>query len=438
MRYHGDSAGRVPPAGPPGQQQPPPMGRPARPPVGAPPRPPGGGQVGPPPGWPPVPSTPPHREVALTLTTIALCLLSVLSSGATIWFFTRNDSSSVAPGTAEHAGGDGGAGRSGWEPAGPLGIDDPRPPEPIESPGGDGGEVGAAVLDAVRTAGFTYGRSEGYRAARISCHLTQPVDQVPTVQDVRIGIDDDEVVEVSADLEVDRPWENLPTADQADDPFAQGPDYDIRADAGRLLLDIGSAVVGESDSDEVRAAVRTAMEGTTVDIDTAAYHGWVSLSEAYGTLTLRIADEDNYGVAITQRPLFYLTATQVEKVIEEQGTSCERAAESSTCRADDVAATVHFPRPPGSGHHVIDKIEITAPAAAGGQANPTMVAVATALAEQPIAIYGNADGVGGWVSRCFGEATNRISQGGATLTCTPTLDGTVESPKIVDYTFVLR
>lgn len=382
------------------------------------------------PGWP-VPPTPAKKSRRGLVVLGIIGLVLVVVGGAAVAGIWLGPGGSAAGESADNEPPGGGA------PPEELGIDDPRTPEPVESPGGDGGESGKAAVAAVQAAGFTCGRSEGYRAARISCYLTQTNGQVPTVQYVSIGIVDDEVTEVSAEVEIDQPWQSLPTAEEADDPFAQGPDYDIRGDAGQLLTAVGSAVVPEAEIGAVASAVGTAMTDDSADIATSSFNGWVSLSAGGGSLELTTADEDNYGTVSTERPLRYLTGKQVEQVIEEQGFSCERGTETSTCTAGDVQAKVVFPRPRGQGNHDIQEIELTAPAVAGGEPNPMLVAVATALSEEVIAIYGDADGAGAWVSKCFGFTTNRISQGGATLTCSPTIEGTVESPKVVQYTFQL-
>lgn len=384
-------------------------------------------------GWPAPPPAPKKGRGLLVVGVIVLVMAIV--GGFGFWFLTRDDSSSD-PAAESADEGDGGAVMGGGgAPPEPLGIDDPRTPEPVESPGGDGGDIGAALIDVVQGAGFTCGRSEGYRAARISCHLTR-LDG-PTVQNVRIGIVDDEVTEISAEVEVDRPWRNLPTAEQVDDPFGQGPDYDVRSVAGELVVQIGAAVLPDAEQEEVTSAVGVAMEETTGEIDTSAYTGWVALAKDSASLELTTADDDNHGIVSTERPLDYLTAKQVEVIIEGQGFTCERGTGSSTCRAGDVRVDVHFPRPKGKGNHDLAEIEVSAPATGGGEVDPSLVAVATALSEKAVGIYGDADGAGSWVAECFRLNTHRISQGGATLTCAPEIEGTVESPQVTSYLFTL-
>src|SRR5690606_28667323 len=112
------------------------------------------------------------------------------------------------------------------------------------------------------------------------------------------------------------------------------------------------------------------------------------------------------GVVSAERALPYLTARQVEKVVEDAGFTCARTADRSRCGAGDVEVRMEFPRQRGDADHEITVLEITGPAGADGAPPAELVDVAVALAEEAIGVHGDPAGVASWVEGCFGAVTN--------------------------------
>src|SRR5690606_28828271 len=102
-------------------------------------------------------------------------------------------------------------------------------------------------------------------------------------------------------------------------PFGQGLDYDLRSVAGRLVSLVGGAVLPDDPDGKaaLNDAIAAAMTDVTAELDTATFTGFVTLAPDTGGLEL--SAKHTLGVVSAERALPYLTARQVEKVVEDAG-----------------------------------------------------------------------------------------------------------------------
>lgn len=425
----GGTTGHPPPGGPGGPMPP------GGPPPGA-PSPGGGYRPGgpPPPGpWSAAPEPKrqgPKRGLVVALVVVLAVVIIGAGGAAGVWY-AAEDSDSEASDE-----------RSAGEQPEALGIDDPREPTPINSPGGDGGQVGNTLLEVARNAGFTCGRGEGDGTAEVRCFLSADVRDIPTVQTVRYRILGNEVIEVAAEVAVDEPWLAIPMDDPDADAdgdaggFGQGAQHDVRDEAAKVLALIGSAAVPEGQAGAVNNALGTAMTDTTGEVSTDTFVGTVSLQRDVGRIDLRLPDDDGVSIpsGTAERALAYVTLAKVEAVAEEHGLTCERATETSTCTGDNVEAKIIFPRPKVEGvDHTIDEITLTAPADGNGP-HPRLAEVGRALAAVAVEPITDPAEASAWVENCFGMSTDRAYMGGQVLACAPEVDGTVAEPRVVSHT----
>lgn len=399
---------------------PPPPGSPGPPPGVRPPGgpPPSGHPAGPPPAPPPKPRS--TKVVVLIAAGLALVLIG--GAGVAGVLLVPSDDS-----------------ESETEIEEPLGIDDPRTSDPVRPRGGTGGRVGGRLLEAAESAGFSCDQVLGDMASRTRCHHTETEGPVPTVQQMEYRSYDDEVVEMSVELEVDPAWRGVPEVEPDDDEsgFGQNPDYDVRGEAGELLTMMGSLTVPEPEAGAVGSAVGAAMMEADGEIDTDTFAGSVSMRGPGGSLTLRRVsdDEDLTTSGRVQRGLWHVRGVDAEQVLEKHGMSCDRGQETSTCTGDDLESKVTFPRPHGNGDHTITEISLIAPAQ-GNQPVAAQVAAAQSIAAMAVEGVEDPEEVRNWVQQeCFGTATVHRSVAGQTVTCTPELEGSVGSPDVVSYTF---